>query len=416
MGTIISLIILLIGFILHSKRKCWYAPDVLFCYQWALISFMSSMHLYTMYESSDKVYFIILIGTISYFLGVNYSYKIKIISSPIVGPDTQDFISKKLFWIFTILLFLLKFKPFMQSLALQMAGMDLQDIRHEFFASSQSPLQVLINVAVSLFGPLVEIAGIVYFVRDVKKNYVYFIAVLVYALMESVINGGRFGIAFLIIELFVCYSILKTRVRFARTNFKKYSKTIKFYIIFMAAIIVAITFLRGAETDELLSKYYRYLCGNVVFFDLHIPLIEERGCWYLLGTGFWGFWFLFFPLLHALIGFPYPSWYLDATNNVMNTQDFMQIGDDMYTNAFSTPFYYLYADARWIGVILGMILFGVFAGIVYRKMLINTTNKHYIIYILVCQMIFMTIYFYPFTNTGYMVIVLYLLGLKILKK
>ena len=62
MGTVISIIILLLGIIIHKKRKHWYAPDVLFCYQWALITFLSSLHLYSMFESSAKVYLIVLVG------------------------------------------------------------------------------------------------------------------------------------------------------------------------------------------------------------------------------------------------------------------------------------------------------------------------------------------------------------------
>lgn len=411
MGYIVAIVLVIVGVCRHKKRGAWYAPDVLFCYMWFAITFMSSLHLYGMYKSSCYVYFIVLVGSISYVLGVSYSYYIRVTHVKDVSPASQDFISKKIFWLLFVILFLLRLSPFIESLSLLLSGVNLQTLRNEFFEHSLSVKDVLINTLTSLFQPLLEISGVVYFVRDVKRNYLYVLSVLVLTLMSTIIDGGRFGLAFLIIELMVCYAIMCGRKDLSYLPLEKYRGKIIRYVCFLASVIVIATFLRGTELNEMLVKYYRYFCGDIVFFDQKIKIIQDQHL-FPLGTGLWGFWLLFFPLLHVF-GVPYPSWYLEATDKVMNTQEFFQIGDNMFTNAFSTPFYYLYADLRLVGVILGMYLFGIFSGLSYRKCLINTKNKYIIIYILVCQMIFMTIFFYPFTNTGYVLIVLYLFVLHL---
>lgn len=413
MGFIVSIILLILAISCHKKTGCWYSPGALFCYMWSAITFFSSLHLYGMYQSSDKVYLIILVGTISFVLGVGgckEGQRTKITYS----PATQSFVSKHLFWFLLFVLLLLKIKPFIQSVALQMAGVDLQTIRLDVFEGGKTIKDLLIGVAVSVAGPIVEAMGIVYFLRDIRKNLFFFFAIMLIALMQSVIDGGRFGIAFVIVELGVGYSFFKDSDNSSFSDLKKYKRWIVFFVLLLVAAIVALTLLRGTEVDEIMKKYYRYFCGDVIFFDLHIPALEQ-GPLYPLGTGLWGFWSQFFPLMHSF-GFDYPSWYLNAANSVMQTQDFFQIGDDLFTNAFSTPFYYLYADLRIVGVIVGMYVFGFYACYFYNHAKSDNSNKYIAIYLLVCQMIFMTIFFYPFTNTGYVLITLFLFLRKLFKK
>lgn len=417
MGYFVSIVLFILAILLHKKkRKLWYAPDVLFCYMWAAITFLSSLHLYGMYKSSSYVYFIVLVGSLSFIVGVSLCFSFRISQMSSVSPLSQDFISKRAFWILCCMLFCLRLEPFLKSIALQMAGVDLQTMRNDFFEQSYSARDVLINTVVSVIRPLLEISGVVYFVRDIRRNFFFMLAIITVVMMESTIDGGRFGIAFLIIELVICYSVFSSRPNLSFLNLKRYKGKIRLYVFVLLGAIICITFLRGTAFNDMLKKYYRYFCGDIVFFDQKIEAISNSLPLYPFGTGLWGFWLQFFPLLHALIGLPYPSWYIDATNRVMNTQEFVQIGNDMYTNAFSTPFYYLYADLRLVGVIIGMFAFGLIAGISYRKMMVNTRNKYIIVYILVCQMIFMTIYFYPLTNTGYVLIFMVLLFLCFKKK
>ena len=226
--------------------------------------------------------------------------------------------------------------------------------------------------------------------------------------MQSIINGGRWGPALLVIELLVGFSMFYSRSNLTQSNLRKAKMPILILIVLLVVSMVGIGLLRMSAdtTDSWFRHYYIYLCGNVIFFDLHIAQVSDIGLFPFV-SAFWGFWHQFLPVFNAL-GLSYPEWFIVAGKKIMSTQDHIQIGDNMETNAFSTPFYYLYADMGIIGVVFGMIFFGIIAGLIYKKMKISTCNKYLILYLLICQMIFRTIFNYPFVNDGYVLIFMYL--------
>ena len=65
------------------------------------------------------------------------------------------------------------------------------------------------------------------------------------------------------------------------------------------------------------------------------------------------------------------------------------------------PFYYLYADFRIFGIIIGMTVFGLIAGYIYRKAKDLNDETSVIFYLIISQMIFKTIYGYPFASKIY---------------
>ena len=85
----------------------------------------------------------------------------------------------------------------------------------------------------------------------------------------------------------------------------------------------------------------------------------------------------------------------------MDTQTYREIGDELVTNAFITPFYHLYADFRWIGVIVGMFLFGAVAGYLYKKAKYYMDGTQIVYYLIISQMIFKTLQTYPLTMKEY---------------
>lgn len=412
MGLTVSIVLLILTIIAFRLRHRWYAPDVMFLVQWTVIVFLSSMHLYGMYEASDKVYWIILIGSISYFIGVQYALRYRKQKMIVDSNDANtEFIPKKWFWILMSFMIIMNLERFILSYVYIQHGGDMADLRVEYFQSSQSNIDVLLGTLTALFSPLVQAAGILFFFKNMKKNYPYILAVLILVFMESTISGGRFGMAYVLIEFFVCYMIVKDKF-----SLKKQIKRWQVLLIVFLLLggIISVSLLRGVDEDNILSHYYMYLCGNVVFFDLHLPFVENEP-WFLFKTSLWGFWYLLLPYLHVF-GFPYPDWYIRASAGVLNTQEAMQIGDDMITNAFITPFYHLYVDSRWLGVIVGMFVFGLFVGMAYKKMLTLNNDKYIILYLIVTQMIFVTLFNYPFSNTNFALIVLLLLFLKVKKR
>ena len=165
-------------------------------------------------------------------------------------------------------------------------------------------------------------------------------------------------------------------------------------------LIVIVTIMRGAPIDELLKKYYRYTCGNTVLLDYHINRLNSNNILSLSFGGLFGFWSFILPIFHK-IGLAYPTIYLDCINEVMVGQNFVEIGTDMYTNAFLSSFYHVYADFRIFGVIVGMLAFGIFCSFLYRKAITRKTPLFMVMYLIASQMIFKTLQEYFLSSAQY---------------
>lgn len=414
-GYIVTIILFLAGLFIHRRRKTWVAPDVLFCYQWALISFLASLHLFGMYEASGLAWLIILIGTLSYITGVRMSIPLKEVVQRRPSVDVF-FFNKNTFWFFFIILFIFCWQDFMESLRFQLAGNSLQEMRGANFGSADvvgfsRRTGGLFEILYTLQGALklvVIAVGIHYFTVGERKRFLYLMSAVSLVTMEAFTNGGRFGLAYLLVEILVCFFFYKRRA----TPVAPRKTASKFQIYFIVGavlfIMVAVSFTRGWEVGDFTIKYYRYICGNIVFFDKHLSTISDNSPYYLIWCSFYGFWALLFPFIRAVLGFSYPDSYNDASRNIIAPiQDPMEIGNNMITNAFITPFYHLYADARFFGVVVGMFLFGLFCGFVYKKACYYTNGRNVIFYLIVSQMIFKTISAYPFAVTGYVFIILF---------
>lgn len=405
MGLITSIIILLLAFIAFRHRKRWYAPDVFFLFMWSVITFFSYLHLYGMYETNDFTYLIVLVGCISYMIGCSFGYKLDIKDNYALHRSELIF-TPRFFWIASLVLFFLQLTPFLKTYALVSMGVDLSEVRDDFFNQSQSSLDVVIGVLTSLLGPIVQISGMVFIFKDFRKNFACLLPIVILALMESVITGGRFGIAHILLEFVVCYYFIRQNTEI-RIKVKK--ATIILFVSAFVFIIVAITLMRGIESEAVEGHYYAYLCGCIKYFDLQLQVLNNSS-FYPLGSAIWGLWYNLFRIFHSL-GFSYPDWYLYMGKN-MNTAETYAIGDEMRVNAFCTPFYHLYFDMGWIGVALGMFILGIFASYVFRRALKCPNTPNLVFFLIVIQMLFMTIFSYPLVDTGYALIVLYMLFTK----
>ena len=409
MGYITSIILLLLAFVMQKKKGTWFSPDVLFCYEWFAISFLASLHLFTMYEVSSVTWFLILVGSLSFCVGVNANISNRNIKAH-VGcfslENSRSLIAKK-WYFFLYVLVLLSYIPLLvQTLLLLQSGIELNEVRSAFFGGTEfsgykrntGGLFAAINY-LQAFGYMLVVAnGIFVFVKD--RKFLYLLSAISLVIIDSVVTGGRFNIAYFVIELIICFEIFS---KAKMTKSKKGNLKTKFVVgttvLLFAYLFVSITFLRGAESDEIVIKYYRYFCGCIPYFDVRMPQIDKDGIWYFGLASFYGITNMIFPVLH-IFGVPYPDTYKTCIENVNDTQEFMKIGTDMSTNAFVTPFYHLYADGRLIGIIIGMLFFGLIAGKVFKNIVYRASGANVIFYLLICQMIFETLYHYPFVNLG----------------
>ncbi len=409
MGYLTTFILLQLSFVLRKKHGTWFSPDVLFCYEWFAISFLASLHLFTMYEVSTFTWNLILIGSISFCVGVNVNLNkrnIKVQIGSFSLENSRPLISQKWYYVLYALVLLSYIPLLVQTILLLQSGIELSEVRSAYFGNTEisgyerntGGVYAAINY-LQAFGYMLVVAnGIFVFVKD--RNFLFLLSAISLVIIDSTVTGGRFNIAYFVIELIICFEIFsKARItKTKKANFKT-KIIVGATVLLFAYFFVSITFLRGAESEEIVTKYYRYFCGCIPYFDVRMPQIDKDGIWYCGLASFYGITNMIFPVLHVF-GVPYPDTYNACIEKVNDTQEFMQIGTEMSTNAFVTPYYHLYADGRFFAVILGMLFFGLIAGKVFKNIIYKASGANVIFYLLICQMIFETLYHYPFVNLG----------------
>lgn len=414
MGYITATIILVFGVINHVKSKKWSSPGAFFCYQWALICYLAALRLFGMYEASIKTWIIIIIGCISYLLGIYMANKVsfsvgkKHQVNNIVNEKESYLVFSKYYWFSAILAYIPEIRNFSKAIGLLRTGISLDTIRHYYFGINDSSLYVrdsgIIVDLMSIFsaiGTIIIVIGIQLFISDPKHNKLKLVASVGIVLFRAISTGGRFDIVYFIIELLVCYSIYRHAGR--KYEFKISNKVKRVILVTLLGMVIALIYVsvnRGVVFEEINEKYYRYICGNIVFLDLHITDIDASGIWSLSYASLYGFWNIIFSLLHLLFHVNAPQLYTRTASQVLNAQTWKQIGNNMYTNAFITPFYSPYADFRIIGVIVFMAFIGYFIQKIYRKTE-ELNSKNIVYYLLMMQIIFKTLHMYPFTSKEY---------------
>ena len=420
MGLIIAFILMGFAVICKYKNGTWVNPSSIFCIEWFIISFLAAIRLYGLYEASIKTWMIIFLGSIIYLIGIEFGKKLKINNhlnwySSI--NECGSFMKERTFWILVLILFILTLSDFFQTFTFWRAGYNLSEIREasvgmstiNSFDRNTGPLIEWISLAKSIIEILVVANAIECFVFDSKNNKSKIVVALSFELFNSFTTGGRFSLAYVILEIISCLMLYRAMLgNYTITISKKTVRWIRRIAVLMAVAIVVMTLLRGAEVNELLKKYYRYICGNVVFMDIHIKDLDSSGFWSCSFAGLYGFWSKILPIFHGL-GFDYPQTYLNTISQVMDTQTFIKIADKMPTNAFITPFYHIYADFRFFGVIIGMFVFGAFSGCRYATAIKTNNRAQVVFYLITIQMIFKTLQNYPLTSSIYVFFIIFIL-------
>lgn len=407
LGFVVSLLLAMICVVSYKNTNKMNGPIFLYSLQWSIIAFFASCRLFTMFSVSYYCWIIILFGSVSFFVGAILGERIKFKNRELDNTDKfyNNFLSVK--WV-VILIFLVVISVVIdirQTYGLLGLGYNLGDIRTAYngqmeiseYTRTYGVLQSLKNLFVAIIKLITVATCIVYSLHNIRKNYCLIIIAISLELLDSLTYGGRFGLAYFIIELLVCFSIMN---KIGLSIRKKIKRKIIYICLFLLSFIVFITLIRGVELGELTQKYYRYLCGNIVYFDINLIRLENLNFKSLSFASLYGFWNVFLPFL-TKFGVELPDLYKETIWFVLDTQEFKQIGEILYTNAFITPFYHPYADFGIIGVFIAMAVFGILSGYAYKRACFYKDASSIVLYLIVVQMIFKSLQTYPFVLSNY---------------
>lgn len=378
------------------KEKKWVNPVSVMLVLWAIIIQFSRLGLYELYSTDTKYYVFIFIGLVSFFIGYilvknkNYYLDAEISNRSI----NYEFCYLAL--IVCILITVLKLKDY---------GFDFSNIQlfgefsHEY--KSKFVNMLFEFVAYPLYNTFVCITIADIFFGKKDKLLLALTAVMIF--MWMLVSGGRIAIIRLFIVIIVCMSLSIN----AKSKLKKFFANIKFaaVFVFLCAIFAYFTLLKGFDV---LFNVYSDFAIQPKMFEYWSQKITDS---YAFGSA-------------SMFGFIYPILYLVKNalglaelpfgsqivyENIQQTfNSWIVLGTYYRCNAYTSSFWYLYYDGRIIGIIIGMLIWGMMSKKVFDKAVKRGDIKSISIYSLFMIGIIYTFTDMEFSKANYVLAFIYI--------
>lgn len=414
-------LVLIIGILSIKSEKSFFNPLTLFCIMWASILFLSTLQFFSLYKGDDRTYRLMMLGIIAYIIGY-FGAKLIVGNRKIVfhKHKSEDKIEYRLNYqrMYIMLIFSLLF--YVKDLTIIFSKL----VTNGSLAAIQSLVQGTENLynrsgienairllIVNPFGwAIIPILAVdVWMGRKDKK-----LIVLTCILMISRIftTGGRaaflnFAIYFIIIYFFTNQNRKGYISGIVRSTVRKNRKLFRIMVILSIIILSFMTYSRAGK-GALRTVYFDfamqpYLCG--VWMDT----VDERN---MFGYGMVSLSGFIFPVLYViknilrLSSMPTHFQKLFDLRLSLDTE-WKWIGSKVYANAYVSAFWYLYTDARTIGIVLGMLVYGLISRIVFNNIKRSINQKSACMYGLFYIGIFYTFVRFQFTSIDYAMAILF---------
>lgn len=366
MALISMIICIFIFFVSYKKYRKLYAPPVIYSVFWLILIFFSVLRLYSLYETSEYAYTLILFGVIAYFIGTFFASKIIF-----KGENfSQDYEFKET--IYNVLVFIcaisliynyrlifiyLRSGLNISNVYLTMAQTASGDVTELSAVYSRWQEQLQQYIAYPLLYTLVPIS-VIKFSECRRKKYL-FVAVF-FTAVRFLVDLRRTFLVIVIVYVIVIFIMrydLKAGIGIGKTAKRRFVIGI---VIVGIAFVVFSRLRRGAEADTYNFAYnlYTYYVGSLPYFSQRLETMLESLKYTYGMTSFRGFFAPIFAIL-GIFGFPEPKVMTEATDFINSLHSVIyNITPSHRFNSYATVFLEFYKDGGVIGVIVLSILFG----------------------------------------------------------
>lgn len=393
-------------------------PLFIFNVLWALILSLNALHLFELNVSEDKIYLNILFGIIffnvGYFIMYAFNRKYRLIFSLKSIKLKQNFykdylIRYNLLCILGCICIVYYLKNFGTVCNLLLQGNDLSVIR-AMAQDSESILNVRSNVENALrilvilpFCMALETIVAVDFWNGKRHKPLLFICIVI-IFLRVITDGGRTPIVNFTMYMIVSYILSKSTKKEVKikTNKNKNKKWHLIIGIILAAIILYYTTLSRDGENALRTVYY-YFAMEPYMFNVWANTIEDSG---LVGLGLASMNGFIFPVLYLIknfLGIKFPEYWSKIYDMILLTDSQWKVitQTGISANAYVSMFWFFYFDGRILGIIVGMLSYGMVLASSYISALKHKTCKNICIYALIFQGLFFSFIRFPFSNIYY---------------
>lgn len=392
MYILVSVICLLIGLYSFKKDKRLYSPLVLFASFWGVLIFLSGLHLYGLFNTSDYVYLIVFLGVVSFFLGTLFVSK-----KNIINQKKNNILNKKIYKLAVVVCICALYLNISFIFKFLASGFDIHYIYQAMASLSEgndeellklyNPTLVIIQqfIGYPLLFVIVPIS-IAEYVECKNKRYLY-IAVLL-SLIRFLFDFRR---TYLVIILMFLALYLVIRKKEQGENFLKKINTFNKKIslkkkLFIAFVIVLIGYFfsslssarrgdEGSEEYSLFSNFYYYYVGSLPYFSSRVSMLGHFDFTYGL-TSFRGLFSPIFAIL-GMMGMDKPDLMQLANDNINDLHNVvLLITKEHYSNSYATCFFEFYLDGGIWGVVILSIVFGLYSEYLFKKCMYVKSSRY----------------------------------------
>ena len=394
---VFCLVMFIVGLIFEKKKL---NPITLFFGEWTIILYLASLNLFNIISAQQSTYQIIFIGVLAFAVGF---YLYNIFSKKITlfyRPSKTFYINKRWILIVGIISIIFFSFDFFKSLPSLLHGQSLgimrQDAQSGVLFSNPLLNAIRIIIATPFSWAITAVAAANLFSKDRKKWLLVMASIII--LMRVLSDGGRSVAIFFILSLIVSYSYTNT----SRKNKGKSKFKIVALLILGFILLYGVTISRSGDNTQRFTYYY--FAMEPIMAEKWMNIIQNNG---LIGYGmasFNGILFAFFYLTTNIFQLgSYPVFWKQIYDTIegFGTQWQIITTTGSTANSYVSIFTTFYLDGRIIGVVLGMLIYGLWIAYIYNKCLRNRTEHNIAIYSFSLIGVFYTFQQFIFQNIYY---------------
>lgn len=370
-------------------------PMSIFMFVWAVMLYMNSLRLFTLFETDNEYYVIIALGLAMFLLGYIFASSVKKIKLFKAKTHEQNTTRIYILCGVVLCLFFSKFVqniPFFSSLGLSGIRKALQTGELLNYNNDSIAMSFIWQIVLLPARMALSVVAAENFFGS-KKNKVLLIMNVIIIIMSVFIDGGRSVILNFIIHIVLAfyYGYVQEKARksvYAHrgvlTLKKKYIKVFVGVLIFVTVFLIAFI----VATLDRSGKYtirHLYYYGSIppVMFDIWGDVVNERG---IIGFGLAslnGFLSPFLYVFKILLGTDELPFYWGKVVDMIYETDrvWVQTSNLSHSNAYVSLFWFFYLDGRILGVIIGMFIYGFSSNRVFHRY--DTTQSQFSLCVLI---------------------------------
>lgn len=370
-------------------------PIFIFGASWSIILFFSSLNLYTLYTPKQETYYDIFVGVTCFILGscistVLFRNKGKIDFEYRKDESEINYIRVYFFCIACILYYiyeLYRILPFLLTFNLQAVQSLLHSSEYTFADSKIiNAISFLFIQPVSFAIPAITATD--YWIGNRDKKLLFLTLAMLF--FKAITSANRTIVLLFIIYMFIGYAFcgrFYKRTKEYNNFLKQNKKKITCVACLGAIVFVYMSISRGY--DQIVRNVYLDVALPPLLFEKWKDNIDYSGFY---GNGGFTFFGIIYPILYIIkniLGIGLPTQFQQIYDWIALTDSsWYMVGKTINANAYVTCFWYFYADFRFVGIILGSVLFGFVSCYFYYNALNRKDCKS------VCQycIVFYTIY------------------------